>query len=162
LTRRAYGEVHALAVLDTTTDASECHHERPRRHYRARESTTRYTLEVATPGALSGPLRVQTREQVQAEINDELSCTEAMTPGGAFLDASTGDIRTIHPLLADDEDSLAVVSLLYDGLVSSDVRTGEPARTGVTDSWEIAPDRVTCTFHLNTDATWHDGVGTTS
>jgi ABC-type transport system substrate-binding protein len=114
------------------------------------------------PGCPERSAQVQTREQVQAEINDELSCTEAVTPGGAFLDASTGDIRTIHPLLADDEDSLAVVSLLYDGLVSSDVGPGEPARTGVADSWEIAPDRVTCTFHLNTDATWHDGVGITS
>jgi peptide/nickel transport system substrate-binding protein len=54
------------------------------------------------------------------------------------------------------------VSLLYDGLVGGDVRTGGPAPTGLADSWEIAPDRVTYTFHLNTDATWHDGVDITA
>jgi peptide/nickel transport system substrate-binding protein len=116
----------------------------------------------ATPSSGGEPTRSQTREEVQAEINEELGYTEAVTPGGTFLDANTGDIQTIHPLLADDEDSLAVVSLLYDGLVGGDVRTGGPAPTGLADSWEIAPDGVTYTFHLNTKAQWHDGVDITA
>jgi peptide/nickel transport system substrate-binding protein len=116
----------------------------------------------ATPSASGEPTRSQTREEVQAEINEELGYTEATTPGGTFLDANTGDIQTIHPLLADDEDSLAVVGLLYDGLVGGDVRTGGPAPTGLADSWEIAPDHVTYTFHLNTNARWHDGVDITA
>ena len=113
----------------------------------------------ATPEAPTGPIMSQTREEVQTEITEELGYTEALTPGGTFLDANTGDIQTIHPLLAEDQYSLDVVSLLYDGLVGGDVRTGGPAPTGLADSWEIAPDRVTYTFHLNRDARWHDGVG---
>jgi peptide/nickel transport system substrate-binding protein len=116
----------------------------------------------ATPSSGGEPTHSQTREEVQAEINEELGYTEAVTRGGTFLDANTGDIQTIHPLLADDEDSLAVVSLLYDGLVGGDVRTGGPAPTGLADSWEIAPDGVTYTFHLNTKAQWHDGVDITA
>jgi peptide/nickel transport system substrate-binding protein len=104
----------------------------------------------------------QSREEVQTEIAEELGYSEAVTPGGTFLDANIGDIQTIHPLLAEDEYSLDVVSLLYDGLVGGDVRTGGPAPTGLADYWEIAPDRVTYTFHLNTDAKWHDGVDITA
>jgi peptide/nickel transport system substrate-binding protein len=118
--------------------------------------------QAATPTANGEPTRSQTREEVQAEIAEELGYTEAATPGGTFLDANTGDIQTIQPLLADDEDSLAVVGLLYDGLVGGDVRTGAPAPTGLADSWEIAPDGITYTFHLNTDARWHDGVDITA
>ena len=42
------------------------------------------------------------------------------------------------------------------------MRTGQPAPTGLADSWEIAPDGVTYTFHLNKDAKWHDGVDVTA
>src|SRR5215204_2623255 len=68
--------------------------------------------ERSTPTASTAPFMSQTREEVQAELNEELGYTEATTPGGTFIDANTGDIRTIHPLLAEDEDSLAVVGLL--------------------------------------------------
>jgi peptide/nickel transport system substrate-binding protein len=123
---------------------------------------TALAQDQATPATSTVPIMSQTREEVQAEIAEELGYTEAATPGGTFIDANTGDIQTIHPLLADDEGSLAVVSLLYDGLVGGDVRTGGPAPTGLADYWEIASDRVTYTFHLNTAARWHDGVDITA
>ena len=49
-------------------------------------------------------------------------------------------------------------------LRSSSVVTSQrtPAPTGLADSWEIAPDGVTYTFHLNKDAKWHDGVDVTA
>ena len=75
---------------------------------------------------------------------------------------NVNDIQTIHPLLADDAASLGVVGLLYDGLIGGDVRTGQPAPTGLADYWEIAPDGRTYTFHLNQDAKWHDGVDITA
>src|SRR5687768_337581 len=74
---------------------------------------TALAQDEATPEASAGPIMSQARDEVQAEINVELRYSEAATPGGTFIDANTGDSRTIHPLLAEDEDSLAVVSLLY-------------------------------------------------
>jgi peptide/nickel transport system substrate-binding protein len=124
--------------------------------------TTLAQTEEATPGLSPVPTRSQAREEFRAEVEEALGYTEATTPGGTFIDASTGDAQTIHPLLADDEVSLLVVGLLYDNLVGWDVRTGEPAPTGFADSWEIAPDRVTYTFHLNQDARWHDGTDVTA
>ena len=46
--------------------------------------------------------------------------------------------------------------------LASDVRTGQPAPTGLADYWEIAPDGRTYTFHLNQDAKWHDGTDITA
>jgi peptide/nickel transport system substrate-binding protein len=116
----------------------------------------------ATPGALAEVLTSQTREEFRAEVEEALGYTEAETPGGTFIDAEVTDIQTIHPLLADDGPSIGVVAMLYDPLVGADVRTGQPAPNGLADSWEIAPDGRTYTFHLNQDATWHDGTDITA
>ncbi|HLL51726.1 MAG TPA: hypothetical protein VK356_13750, partial [Thermomicrobiales bacterium] len=100
----------------------------------------------ATPAALTEAITSQTREEFQAEIEEELGYTEAATPGGSYIDANVTDIQTIHPLLAEESASLAVVGRLYDQLVGGDVRTGGPAPNGLADYWEIAPDGRTYTF----------------
>ena len=55
-----------------------------------------------------------------------------MTPGGTFIDANTADIQTIQPFLPKTKTHSAVVSLVFDGLVGGDVRTGQtgPNRSG--------------------------------
>ena len=106
--------------------------------------------------------RSQTREEFRAEVEEELGYTEAATPGGSYIDANVTDIQTIHPLLAEDASSLAVVGRIYDQLVGGDIRTGGPAPNGLADYWEIAPDGRTYTFHLNQDAKWHDGTDITA
>ena len=116
----------------------------------------------ATPTANGSAFRSLTREEFVTELEEDLGFTEAATPGGSFIDASTGDIQTINPLLAEDEISIGIVGLVYDGLIGVDVRTGEPAPTGLADSWEIAPDGRTYTFHLNEGARWHDGTDVTA
>ena len=116
----------------------------------------------ATPSALTEPIRTLTREEFVAQLEEELGYTEAATPGGTFIDSNVNDIQTIHPFIADDADSNAAVGLLYDGLIGGDVRTGQPAPTGLADYWEIAPDGRTYTFHLNQDAKWHDGIDITA
>jgi peptide/nickel transport system substrate-binding protein len=116
----------------------------------------------ATPAAVTEPIRTLSREEFVAQLEEELGYTDATTPGGTFIDSEVTDIQTIHPLLADDGPSLSVVSLLYDSLIGDDVRTGQPAPTGLADYWEIAPDGRTYTFHLNQDATWHDGTDMTA
>ena len=88
--------------------------------------------------------------------------TEAATPGGTFIRAIGSDPQTIHPLLADDEDSINLVEQLYDPLVGTDLLTGGPAPSGLADSWEVAADGLTYTFHLNQDALWHDGSPVTA
>jgi peptide/nickel transport system substrate-binding protein len=115
-----------------------------------------------TPEVLTELITSQTREAFRKELEEAMGYTDAATPGGWFIDSNVNDIQTIHPLLADDADSLGVVGMLYDQLVGSDVRTGGPAPNGLADSWEIAPDGVTYTFHLNQNAKWHDGTDITA
>jgi peptide/nickel transport system substrate-binding protein len=116
----------------------------------------------ATPTGVTESMRTLTREEFEAQIVEDLGFTEAATPGGTFLDSSIGDIQSLHPLLVDEFTSVKVANLLFESLIGSDVRNGQPAPTGLADSWEIAPNGVTYTFHLNTNATWHDGVDVTA
>ncbi len=116
----------------------------------------------ATPAALTETIRTLTRKEFVSQIEEEMGYTEAATPGGTFIDSNVNDIQTIHPLIADDADSNAASGLLYDGLIGGDVRTGQPAPTGLADFWEIAPDGRTYTFFLNQEARWHDGVDVTA
>lgn len=115
----------------------------------------------ATP--VSGePLASQTREAYYAQVQETMGFSEAATPGGTFIRAIVSDPQTIHPLLADDEDSINLVEQIYDLLVGIDLVTGGPAPCGLADSWEIAADGRTYTFHLNRDAVWHDGTPVTA
>ena len=115
----------------------------------------------ATPGS-GEPIRSLTREEFQTQLQEEMQYTEAATPGGTFIGSYTSDIQTVHPFLVEEEASIDIANLLFEQLIGSDVRNGQPASTGLADSWEIAPDGVTYTFHLNKDAKWHDGVDVTT
>ena len=116
----------------------------------------------ATPGVTGETIRSLTREEFLTQLQEELQYTEAVTPGGTFIDSNTSDIQTVHPFLAEEATSLSIVGLMYEQLIGGDVRTGQPAPTGLADSWEIAPDGVTYTFYLNKDAKWHDGTDITA
>jgi peptide/nickel transport system substrate-binding protein len=120
------------------------------------------SAQEATPAGLTESIQSLTREELEAQIVEDLGFTEAATTGGTFLDSSIGDIQSLHPLLVDEFTSVKIVNLLFESLIGNDVRNGQPAPTGLADSWEIAPDGATYTFHLDTDATWHDGVDVTA
>ena len=116
----------------------------------------------ATPAAAGEPTVSLTRDEFRAQIQEDLQYTEAATPGGVFVGSSFSDIQSMHPFLAEEETTNEVISLVYEPLVGTDPRTGLIAPTALADSWEIAPDNRTYTFHLNRDATWHDGTDFTA
>ncbi|CAA9539698.1 MAG: Oligopeptide ABC transporter, periplasmic oligopeptide-binding protein OppA [uncultured Thermomicrobiales bacterium] len=115
-----------------------------------------------SPVAQGETIQSPTRDQLRAEIDAELGYTEAARQGGTFIDSGVADIQTLNPLLSEEVQTGAVMGLIYDTLLGSDPRTGQPAPLGLADRWEIAPDRVTYTFFLNQNATFHDGVDVTS
>ncbi|MFT4038579.1 MAG: ABC transporter substrate-binding protein [Thermomicrobiales bacterium] len=116
----------------------------------------------ATPAPAGDGFKTQTREEFTRELLEELDLSDPATTGGSFVDSNVNDINTIHPLFADDADSLGIVGLVYDGLIGGDPRTGGPAPNGLADWWEVAEDQKTYTFHLNQSAKWHDGTPVTS
>jgi peptide/nickel transport system substrate-binding protein len=115
----------------------------------------------ATPGT-GEPFSSLTREEYHAQLQEALGFTDAASPGGTFIRAIVSDPQTIHPLLADDEDSINIVQQIYDPLIGTDLLTGAPAPSGLADSWDVAADGRTYTFHLNPDAVWHDGTPVTA
>lgn len=103
-----------------------------------------------------------TREEYAADLAADLEYTEPEQTGGTFITAENGDIQGLNPLLAEEITTSTVLNYIYDTLVGTDPRTGEPAPSGLADSWEIAPDGMTYTFHLNPNAIWHDGLPVTA
>jgi peptide/nickel transport system substrate-binding protein len=76
--------------------------------------------------------------------------------GDSLIVGTIGEPSTLIPLLASDSASHDVAGLVYNGLVKYDKNlqlVGDLA-----DSWEIAQDGLTITFHLRKGVKWHDGT----
>ena len=76
--------------------------------------------------------------------------------GDTLVEGTIGDASTLIPLLATDSSSHAVAGLVYNGLVKYDKDlkiVGDLA-----ESFDIAPDGLTITFHLRKGVKWHDGA----
>jgi len=74
-----------------------------------------------------------------------------------FYKASLGDPRTFNPILANDESSNEAFGDLFDSLVRINELTMLP-EPGLAESWEIAPDQKSITFHLRHGVKWSDSA----
>src|SRR5258708_8671362 len=72
-----------------------------------------------------------------------------------------GDPRTFNPVIANDAYSAAVVNDIFDGLIRINPMTALP-EPGLAESWEIASDQKSITFHLRHGVKWMDGAPFTS
>ena len=117
---------------------------------------------AASPVGLGEAIVTETRDEWTAAYEAEMGFSEPATPGGTFLDSAVADIQTTMPFLSEEVDTNAVMGLIFDQLTGGDPLTGQPAPNGLADYWEIAEDGRTYTFHLNQEATWHDGVDVTA
>jgi peptide/nickel transport system substrate-binding protein len=75
--------------------------------------------------------------------------------GRTYTEAAAGAPVYVNPLLATSRADRDLSSLLYSGLTRID-EFGQPV-PDLAESWEVTPDGLTYTFHLRSDATWHDG-----
>ena len=86
---------------------------------------------------------------------------------GLTLSKSTGrraDLRfvngaepkTLDPDVMTGEPEGRIAEAIFEGLTRLDARSLEPV-PGVAESWDIAPDGKTYTFHLRSNARWSDG-----
>lgn len=117
---------------------------------------------AASPAALGETIKSPTRDEVEKQILEKYPVEEAKSQGGQIIfGESGGDFTTVNALLSADFPSAYFVGLTFESLVGGSPITGQPT-PGLADSWEIAPDGITYTFHINTDAKWHDGTDVTS
>lgn len=124
---------------------------------------------VATPGASPAALSSQpgqatrsiTREAFRQQLLNHFPFELPGKPGGTVIIGEPGDISTVNPILANDTLTISIVGAVFEPLVGASPIDGQPV-PALADSWEVAPDGVTYTFHLNRDARWHDGTDVTA
>ncbi|MFO7618280.1 MAG: ABC transporter substrate-binding protein [Thermoplasmata archaeon] len=79
---------------------------------------------------------------------------EEKDSGGTLRVALKGEPGPINPLTSVDENSQAVIDLVFDSLARIDPQSSEVI-PWVADNWQIYPDRVRVS--LRNDVRWHDG-----
>jgi peptide/nickel transport system substrate-binding protein len=115
---------------------------------------------MATPAGET--IRSITREEFYAQLKEQFPLDGPEQTGGSLVHTYTTDITTLNPILVSDVFSGLIVGFVFEGLVGTSPIDGSIVPSGFADSWEIAPDGVTYTFHLNPNATWQDGQPVTA
>jgi len=85
---------------------------------------------------------------------------EAPARGDTLIEASIGDATGLIPNITTDGPSHDVGSLLYTGLVKRDQALN--LVPDLAESWDFSKDCLSLTFHLRTNAKWHDGKPVTA
>jgi ABC-type transport system substrate-binding protein len=111
------------------------------------------TNELVPPGSCIPPASSHTElPGVKPDSGSEGDCFDETFRIGVFRDPITLD-----PALATNEASLMVCRNVFSGLF----KYGEDGSLvrDLADSWEVSDDGLTYTFHLKTEASFHDGSG---
>ncbi|MEA2514987.1 MAG: peptide/nickel transport system substrate-binding protein [Thermomicrobiales bacterium] len=117
---------------------------------------------VASPEAIEGQVvKSITRDEFYARLRQNFQFEEPASEGGQLIWADVSDIDTLNGALGNDAPTNYVLGLIYEALVGVDPTDGSIV-PGLADSYEIAADGITYTFHLNKDAKWHDGTDVTA
>ena len=91
------------------------------------------------------------------------SAPSQVRTGGGMTVAATTDAVSFHPFKTTDSASTAYQGLVYaGGLVVHDPRSPDKFIPWLAESWAVADDGVTYTFHLRPDIRWSDGHPITS
>ncbi len=78
-----------------------------------------------------------------------------------LVNSLPADPTTLNPITASDAYSSDVDRYIYESMLERDNKTLELVPK-LAESWEIAPDHLTYTFHLRRDVKWQDGVPLTA
>ncbi|CAN5513142.1 peptide-binding protein [soil metagenome] len=112
---------------------------------------------VAAPSLLSPLSRTEFRAQLEAAYPMEDPTQE----GGVVVIGESTDISTVNGLLTNDAPTIYVTGAIFEGMIGVSPVDGRPV-PGLADTWEVSDDGLTYTFHLNTEAAFHDGVDFTA
>lgn len=82
------------------------------------------------------------------------------TGGGTAILQAYGDPMNFCPDISSDDNFYLAAQNIYSRLTKLDANCN--VIPDLADSWEYSDDGMTLTFHLNEDATWHDGEPVTA
>lgn len=78
------------------------------------------------------------------------------SPGGTMIEASILDLRSLNPLLYNDNPSFSVGYMIYQTLAEANPETLEPVGN-LAEGWEANEDATVWTMFLREGVTWQDG-----
>ena len=102
-----------------------------------------------------------TRDEYLVALEAEFPFEAPETTGGQVIMVTTTDIATMNPVTRSDVIALYAINSVFSYLALQSAIDGSMV-PDLADYWERAADGVTYTFHLNQDATWHDGQPVTA
>lgn len=82
--------------------------------------------------------------------------TEIGQRGGSLTISTISDPKSFNFVIAQETSTTNIVGFSFEGLTTTDGVTTE-VKPNLAESWEVAPDKKTWTFHLRKDVTWFDG-----
>ena len=97
-----------------------------------------------------------TRDEYKKQLQEKYPLSQPQNKGGQMIMGNISDIHTVNGILASDDPTFYITNMIFESLVGASFVDGSVV-PGLADSWELAADGVTYTFHLNQKATWHDG-----
>ena len=86
------------------------------------------------------------------------AASEQPVPGGRIVEGSTGDPKTMQPVISTDTTSSGVWSWLYFGLTRVNRDTGETEGNLAVDAPKLSADGLTVTYTLRDNLVWSDGT----
>ncbi|MGH2534917.1 MAG: ABC transporter substrate-binding protein [Thermomicrobiales bacterium] len=116
---------------------------------------------AASPVAAASTNQSVTREEFERQLLQHFPMEPAANEGGRVILGEASDISTVNGILTNDTLTFAVTGAIYEALIGASPIDGQPV-PGLAESWEVSPDGLVYTFHLNRDATWHDGADLTA
>ncbi|CAN5802668.1 ABC transporter substrate-binding protein [soil metagenome] len=115
--------------------------------------------------ALPGGFISMNREEYKAMLAEDYPfVAEEQTPGGTLImgQDTSSNLTTTNAFFAANFPTQDVMLLVYDSLVGLYPKGGATYVPALADYFEIAEDGKTYTFHLNQNATFHDGTPVTA
>ena len=88
-----------------------------------------------------------------------ISCSNTKTDNGLLINIGP-EPKTLDPTYTETYDGSAYIAHTFEGLTSRD--KDDKLIPAAAESWDISDDYLTYTFHLRTNAKWHDGVPVTA
>lgn len=86
-----------------------------------------------------------------------VAASEKPVPGGTIVVGSTGDPKTLQPVIATDSASSAVWGEIYVSLTRTNRESGE-VEPYLAEKYEVSPDGKTITYTLRDGLVWSDGT----
>jgi peptide/nickel transport system substrate-binding protein len=146
-TGSAAGSPTTAAATPTTASASPSAGASPTK---AASPTTAATA-AASPSSAGGTGRVEGGDPLMGKTIEP-----AASEGGTMIEASSLDLRSLNPVLWNDNPSFSFGSFIFEALIDANPDTQEPVGNLIS-AWETSADGLTMTLYLRDGVVWHDG-----